>query len=219
MLLMGYSRSSGIPQMPIDSQARVDLNELAKKNDSEAKLRMKKDYDARMSVVESSISMGCQVLLKLDKKNKSTPSWDPEPYRVSAMNGSQITATRGDRSTTRNSSFFKLLRHCDDDDDVVEVELDGRVTQAPSPAAELVNTQAATGTVVSVEPSNLSESQQTDVDATVSGQVLPVITAARVGRPTKARSLEIQKAREEQEASRPTPERKSARLAKKAAKF
>jgi hypothetical protein len=71
---------------------------------------MKLEYDTRMRALESNITVGSLVLIKLKKVCKSTPTWDPDPYRVININGTQITAQRHDRTTTRNSSFFKLYR-------------------------------------------------------------------------------------------------------------
>ena len=75
---------------------------------------MKLEYDTRMRVLESNINVGSLVLIKLNKERKTTPIWDPDPYRVTNINGTQITAQRHDRTTTRNSSFFKLYREKDE---------------------------------------------------------------------------------------------------------
>jgi hypothetical protein len=63
---------------------------------------MKHVYDNRMRVTISGIEIGSLVLIKLKKERKSTPIWDPDPYRVIAINGSQITSSQHDRTTTRN---------------------------------------------------------------------------------------------------------------------
>jgi glycogen debranching enzyme len=121
LLLLGYSRSSGIPQLvqPFTTLNLIDIHAYAKRNHDMATARMKLEYDNRMRVTKSNIDIGSLVLIKLKKERKSTPIWDPDPYRVIAINGSQITASRHDRTTSRNSSFFKLFRY-NDDEDLVE---------------------------------------------------------------------------------------------------
>ena len=42
-------------------------------------------------------------------QRKHQPLFDPNPYVISAIKGNMITGTRADRSTTRNSRFFKSI--------------------------------------------------------------------------------------------------------------
>jgi hypothetical protein len=53
--------------------------------------------------------VGDTVLVKNQKKGKLIPPFNPDPYEVTAVKGSMITASRGDHSVTRNSSFFKSI--------------------------------------------------------------------------------------------------------------
>jgi hypothetical protein len=116
VLLLGYSRTSGIPQIELSNKDVADLHSFAKANDTEAKQRMKEDYDRRMRAIEPTIFIGSKVLIKLEKVNKLTPAWDPNPFTVVAIKGSMVTAERsGSNPVTRNSSFFKLYRFDDDD--------------------------------------------------------------------------------------------------------
>jgi hypothetical protein len=81
------------------------------KQEARAKKSMEQEYNRRMRVKEPTIAAGDSVLIKLKKHRKATASWDiSEPYTVTAVRGSMITATRGDREVTRNSSAFKLFR-------------------------------------------------------------------------------------------------------------
>ena len=119
ILLLGSSRSSGIPQLvQHHNQARLDLvHAYARRNHRINSARMKAEYDRRMRATEPALSVGDLVLLKLKKQRKSTPIWDPDPYRVAHINGTLITAARDDQTTTRNSSCFKLFKQNNDDDD------------------------------------------------------------------------------------------------------
>ncbi|KAF6197897.1 hypothetical protein GE061_007639 [Apolygus lucorum] len=49
------------------------------------------------------------VLAKQHSGDKFSPPYDPIPYKVVSVNGSQVTAERSEKSITRNSSFFKKL--------------------------------------------------------------------------------------------------------------
>ena len=110
-LLLGFSRSSGIPSMlPETPEQREKWRQIALRNDAKAKSRMEAEYNQRMRAREANIAVGSRVLLKLKKHNKGTSAWDVDPYTVVAVNGSMITAKRHDRTTTRNSSQFKLQR-------------------------------------------------------------------------------------------------------------
>lgn len=56
VLLMGFGRSSGIPQVsrsPIDPDFLTRANKLAQENDRKAKERMKLEFDKRMRETES----------------------------------------------------------------------------------------------------------------------------------------------------------------------
>jgi transposase InsO family protein len=112
MLLLGFSRSSGIPSMENDSfEHKAKLHETARRNDEIAKAKMEKEYNCRMRTRESQLKVGSRVLIKLKKNRKAVSAWNvDEPYVVTGIKGSMITASRQGHTTTRNSSFFKLFR-------------------------------------------------------------------------------------------------------------
>lgn len=128
ILLMGFSRTSGIPQIeisPTEPSFLVNLHLQAQSNDHKAKERMKIEYDRRMRVVERNIGVGSRVLLKRQTTSKREAPWDPDPFRVTHMNGSLITAKLShpkNQTVVSNSSFFKVYRADDTDmeDDLIE---------------------------------------------------------------------------------------------------
>ena len=142
ILLLGRSRSSGIPQFvqPFNALNLKEIHAYARRNHEVATARMKDEYDARMRVNQSNIDIGSLVLIKLKNSQKSTPIWDPDPYKVIGINGTQITASRHDRTTTRNSSFFKLFRYDDDEgpgSNTIPNSANTAVTANPPAIAEL----------------------------------------------------------------------------------
>ena len=54
------------------------------------------------------IQVGDQVLL-LQKQSKTQSRYDPQPYRVVEVQGTQITAVRGDKIRKRDSKLFKKI--------------------------------------------------------------------------------------------------------------
>ena len=109
ILLMGFSRSSGIPQFEPEIFKPKELPKIhakARSNDEQAKLRIKNEYDRRMGAKDSKMEVGDKVLIKYDNKTKYMTHWDPIPYTIVNIKGSMITACRKDKTRTRNSSWF-----------------------------------------------------------------------------------------------------------------
>ena len=106
---------------------RIRLPEFSNftKNDQEVRDRdtlqkqKAKSYADRKSYVKpTDIIVGDKVLVKNSKQGKMQPLYDPIPYLVVERKGSMITAARESpkHSITRNSSFFKKLKECSEDD-------------------------------------------------------------------------------------------------------
>ena len=58
---------------------------------------------------EPEIKISDKVLVKQKPKNKEEPFFNPEPYRVTKMNGTMITAENSNDEITRNVSHFKKI--------------------------------------------------------------------------------------------------------------
>ena len=75
-----------------------------REQDERAKKKMKNHADNKVYVKPANFSKGDRVIMRRDPSyKKSTTPYDPTPYFV----GSMVTASREDRTITRNSSFFK----------------------------------------------------------------------------------------------------------------
>ena len=69
-----------------------------------------KEYADKCSNAKSTdLSVGDKVLIKQSKQNKMSTLFKPEPLQITHKKGSMITALNGERTVTRNSSFFKKL--------------------------------------------------------------------------------------------------------------
>ena len=231
LLLLGHSRSSGIPQLaqPYDHLKLRDIHAFARRNHALATARMKIEYDTRMRALESNITVGSLVLIKLKKVCKTTPAWDPDPYRVVNINGTQITAKRHDRTTTRNSSFFKPYREEEFDSIEPSPTITSPSTQSPSidhtqPRDASIFSQSGEETDRQVSFSNEiviindSVSNNNENVNTASPNLAAQLTEpnkGRGGRPTKEQSLinaENRNIAEEQRKANNPPLRASSRL-------
>eukprot|EP00794_Sanderia_malayensis_P006445 gene6445-7175_t len=79
-----------------------------------AKAKAKAYYDQRQHTKKSGIQEGDLVLVKQGRKDKTTSRFNSNPYRVTKIAGTRITATRSDHEVTRNRSFFKKYNPPDD---------------------------------------------------------------------------------------------------------
>lgn len=95
---------------------------------------MKKDFDQRMKAREPQIKVGARVLLKVERKVKSDPAWDPTPYTVIVNKGTMITAKKGEKQVTRNVSFFKRYHDSGEQYDFeTRSQTTSQITTLPSP--------------------------------------------------------------------------------------
>ena len=113
MLMLGQCRTSPLPAKQTTSLD--DEHRQAIENDRVAKDLMTTEYNRRMRAKETPLQVGDQVLAKLDKTRKGDPDWETEPYTVTEMKGSMVTAENSRHSTTRNSSHFKPYLSCEDE--------------------------------------------------------------------------------------------------------
>ncbi|KAF0294562.1 hypothetical protein FJT64_007776 [Amphibalanus amphitrite] len=78
------------------------------KHDARAKDVQKAYKDTPKNVRPHNIQTGDTVLLQR-RSTKTASRYDPEPYKVIQMKGTQITATRGGSTLTRDSQKFKRI--------------------------------------------------------------------------------------------------------------
>ena len=70
---------------------------------------MKGDAEKREQHESHTFNIGDTVLVKSERKNKLSTFYDPNPYEITAIKGSMITAERADHQITRNCSWFKNI--------------------------------------------------------------------------------------------------------------
>ena len=87
---------------------KIDDDEL-RYTDETRKAAIKYYADRKRTVKFSNIEIGDTVLLKIKRKRKSDPYYDPKPYLITGRKGNMLSASRGSRIVVRNSSFFKKI--------------------------------------------------------------------------------------------------------------
>ena len=104
---------------------------------------MKQYADTKRHAKAKAIQIGDMVLIRREghRSNETAAPYDPEPYHVTRIKHSMITAERIGKQVTRHTSFFKVLKHytpppvdSDSDDFDVPLECDAR-TQYSAAAA------------------------------------------------------------------------------------
>ncbi|XP_052777873.1 uncharacterized protein K02A2.6-like [Mya arenaria] len=113
-LLFGRQIRIKLPFAP-SKPSKENVQVKARENDAYQKAKMKSYADAKRHAKPATFNVGDSVLVKQHKTNKFSTPFDSQPYKITKINGSMITAKRGDKSITRNSSFFKLIRLQDSD--------------------------------------------------------------------------------------------------------
>jgi hypothetical protein len=97
LLMMGRSNTTGIPQMPFGQESLAKFHQTAIANDKAAKAHMKQEYDDRMRTREHNLSVGQRVYMWQFRTDKSVSNWDPKPFEIVNINGSQVTVQKGGR--------------------------------------------------------------------------------------------------------------------------
>ena len=84
-------------------------DESMRQSDDFMKEKMRKYADSRIGDHQQYLDVGDNVLIPDRRKGSIEPRYSTEPHEVVHIKGSMITAKRGDRSLTRNVSFFKRI--------------------------------------------------------------------------------------------------------------
>ena len=86
-----------------------NIHKEARQKDGETRAARKQVFDKKHRVREQIIQTGDQVLIK-QLKTTVIPPFDPTPYDVTEVKGSQVAARRGDKVKTRNMAKVKLIK-------------------------------------------------------------------------------------------------------------
>ena len=109
-LLFGRKFHSRLPQVNEETQ-RQDIEEARQTDIAQKEIQSRYKND-KPYIKHHRIKLGDSVLLK-QQSTKSRPPFDPSPYKVTSINGHQITATRDDRTVTRDAQKWKIFKKRD----------------------------------------------------------------------------------------------------------
>ena len=132
-------------------QAGADLDKKLRQKATEEKEKQRIYADKKRRVRPKEVKKGDKVLFKRDKSTIKSP-WDPTPYQVVEVEGSKVTATRGEEKKARAKNHTKVvkerpphLRIQGHQRREVEEELDLEVSQAT------IDRMCAVGEVAAVQ--------------------------------------------------------------------
>ena len=111
------SSSANLPVIFDKNYHFNDLEKIARDNELQAKANMKFYMDKKLNVSHHGFQIGDKVFVKQKLINKSTPRYDPLPFKIVEVLGSKISAQRGDDIIVRNCSFFRKCHEEFYDDD------------------------------------------------------------------------------------------------------
>lgn len=110
LLFFGRNIKTMLPEQdktPADEQFCPPTDEEVRNNDSKAKMKMKKYHDKNRNVRETNFEIGDTVFIKDTSISRNKPPFEPKPLVIINKKHSMITAKRGQKVVTRNSSFFR----------------------------------------------------------------------------------------------------------------
>ena len=106
-LIMGRLLKSKIPTLIKPATGKIHKE--AKAKDQQTRANRKLLRDTRRKATTKIITPGDNILIK-QQKTTTKPPYDPKPYTVTKVKGTQITAVRGDQVKLRNAAKCKLLK-------------------------------------------------------------------------------------------------------------
>ena len=108
-LLFGRTFRTRLPDVRQNPAAQREDVIQAREADIQAKTRMRAYKDNKRNVKPHSIRVGDKVMLKR-QSTKADSAYNPEPYTVTDVMGTQIRAARGSEVKTRDAQLWKKLR-------------------------------------------------------------------------------------------------------------
>merc|ERR1719319_1542724 len=103
--MFGRKMKTNLPGVRAKSKSK--LQEEVK--DKFLKEKQKKYSDEKNKAKEKVVKPGDKILVKREKTTTKSP-WDPSPYSVVKVQGSKVTATRGEQTRARAKNHIKVVK-------------------------------------------------------------------------------------------------------------
>lgn len=104
---MGRLLKTKIPAVTTPATGKIHKEAHAQDKMTRANRKLQRDRKRRGTT--KTITPGDRILIK-QQKTSTKPPFDPQPYTVTKVKGTQITASRGDQVKVRNAAKCKLLQ-------------------------------------------------------------------------------------------------------------
>ena len=117
-LCMNRAGKTKLPELQVPHQHYEEVV----KNQNVANHKNKGYADSRRNAKQEKMKENDLVMVKQQRQNKMTSHFEPNPYKITQIKGSMITAKRvtDDKCITRNSSFFKKISFGENNVDVYD---------------------------------------------------------------------------------------------------
>ena len=105
-----FKTKSSTAKLPVYRSKKIDSECLAKYaqlNEKSAKQTMKQYADKKLKTAVTEYTVGNLVLLKQNKTHKNSTTYDPSPFVLVNLNGTQAVIKRDNQIFRRNSSMIK----------------------------------------------------------------------------------------------------------------
>ena len=106
-IMFGRKMKTNLPGVMAKSKSK--LQEEVKDKFLKEKEKQKKYSDKKNKAKEKVVKPGDKILVKREKTTTKSP-WDPSPYSVVKVQGSKVTATRGEQTRARAKNHIKVVK-------------------------------------------------------------------------------------------------------------
>ena len=96
-----------LPRLP--SKVNQDLDQEVREKHDAGKMKQKLYADEKRKAKDKKVEIGDKIMVKQKKSTLKTP-WDPEPFKVVGVEGSRVTAERGDQRKVRAKNNIKVVK-------------------------------------------------------------------------------------------------------------
>ena len=147
-LLTGWKLRDKLPQVqpPRDQATEAEWQVLLRERYAQRKLREKEYADSKRHATTSDITEGDLILLRQNRENKLSPTFEPEPYRVVEKNGNAVVIENSaGQSKMRNAGHMKKFVDPGSETGAREIELPATSATTDTPKEIVISGQDPAG--------------------------------------------------------------------------
>lgn len=133
-------------QPPRDQATEAEWQVLLRERYAQRKLREKEYADSKRHATTSDITEGDLILLRQNRENKLSPTFEPEPYRVVEKNGNAVVIeSSAGQSKMRNAGHMKKFVDSGSETGAREIELPATSATTETPKEVVISGQDPAG--------------------------------------------------------------------------